>query len=455
MKRVSARAVLLLILAGVLVAGLAVFAVEYFLQADEWVVFSGSPHVYAGGNLASGLVTDRDGQVLLRSSDGERTYNDNAALRTACLHVLGDEEGYVRSAVLNTYTRQMIGYSEIGGLYHLSDSGNTMQLTLSAGVQEAAWEALAGRRGTVGVMNWQTGELLCMVSSPSYDPTDRPEIDEADPAWQGVYVNRFLSGTYVPGSIFKLVTLTAALRTLPDAHQMSFWCGGSIETAGGTVTCTTAHGSQTLSQALTNSCNVAFGTLAIAVGGEALEQTAAGLGLLQTYTLDGLTTAAGQCTATDVADNALAWAGIGQYQDLVNPCSFLTLVAAIAGGGRTVSPYLVEQITTPIGRRIYRAEPETAQAELSADEAAVLAACMRAAASDKYGDASFAGLTVGAKTGTAELGDGTANAMLVGFAFDESCPVAFFIAVEQGGSGAAACLPIASAVLSACREALA
>ena len=84
-----------------------------------------------------------------------------------------------------------------------------MALTVSADVQRTALAALDGRKGTVGVYNYKTGEILCAVSSPTYDPDDVPDVEGNPETYEGVYVNRFLHATYTPGSVFKLVTAAA------------------------------------------------------------------------------------------------------------------------------------------------------------------------------------------------------------------------------------------------------
>ena len=106
MKKVSGRAIFPLILAIVLLAGTVLLCVRYFAKADEWVTFSGSPHVYTGVNLDGGVVTDRDGTLLLDSTDG-RTYSDDAATRTATMHLLGDRYGYIQAPLLGSFADYM------------------------------------------------------------------------------------------------------------------------------------------------------------------------------------------------------------------------------------------------------------------------------------------------------------------------------------------------------------
>ena len=445
----------MLVLAGAVVLGLVVFLVRYTVHARDWVTFPGSPHVYAGGNLATGRVVDRNGTVLLQNTAEGRVYTQDETLRTAALHLLGDREGYVRSAVLNAYTQEMIGYSRLGGLYHLTKSGNTLTLTLDGEVQKAAYTALGDNRGVVGVYNYKTGEILCMVSTPAYDPAARPEIDEADPAWSGVYVNRFLSSAYVPGSIFKLVTLCAALETIPNANDLVFTCAGSLDIQGDAITCHSVHGTLSLAQALAGSCNSAFGELSARLGEQTLQAMADAFGISQSLTVDRVETAPGHFDLSQAASSQVAWAGIGQYTDTVNPCQYLTVLGAIAAGGQAPAPYVVDSVKTALGKRVYQAQTTLLDPVITARTAQTVADDMQAAVETVYGAEHFGGLTVCAKSGTAEVGGGEpANAMFVGFVRDQSCPVAFFIAVENGGSGAAVCVPIAARVLEACRQAL-
>ena len=274
MKRISRRMILLLVLMAVLALGVGLFTGNYFLNADDWVVFSGSPHVYDGGNLSTGTVTDRNGTLLLDSTDG-RTYAQDVELRKATMHLLGDRFGYISAPVLNDYSDELVGFSPVNGLYSLGEVSNQAVLTIDAAGQKTAQAALAGRKGTIGVYNYKTGEILCAVTSPTYDPDNMPDVEgDITGAYDGVYVNRFFQTTYTPGSIFKVLTAAAALETLPDAESRTFWCEGSCQIGGDTINCNGTHGSVDLRWALANSCNVAFAQLAVELGPEVLKAIA-------------------------------------------------------------------------------------------------------------------------------------------------------------------------------------
>lgn len=453
MKKVSGRAIFPLILAIVLLAGTVLLCVRYFAKADEWVTFSGSPHVYTGVNLDGGVVTDRDGTLLLDSTDG-RTYSDDAATRTATMHLLGDRYGYIQAPLLGSFADDMIGFDKINGLYGAEGTEANAALTLSAAAQTAAYQALGNYHGTVGVYNYKTGEILCAVTSPSYDPDNMPDVDaDTSGAYDGVYVNRFFQAAYTPGSIFKIVTLAAAIETVPDWENLTFTCEGKTIIGGQEIICEGVHGTITLKQALAHSCNVAFGELAGEVGTKALMEYAEKLGLSESFECDGIPVKAGTVDLKDADAGDLAWAGIGQYTDQVNALTFMRAMGRIAGGGTGAEPYLMAKITRG-EKTVYEAKTEMSSRALKAETAAKMTEYLRNNVATIYGDGQFSGLNVCAKSGTAEHEGETADAMFAGFCVDENCPLAFVVFVENGGSGSAVAAPIAAKVLQVCAAAI-
>ena len=450
MKRISKRMIFLLVLMGIVILGLSVFLARYAVQSDDWAVFSGSPHVYSGGNLSSGMVTDRAGELLLDSTNG-RTYSQDAELRKATMHLLGDRFGYISAPVLNDYADEMVGFSKITGLYDADGQPNVATLSISASAQKQAQALLAGRKGTIGVYNYETGEILCAVTSPTYDPDHMPDVEhDATGAYDGVYLNRFFQTTYIPGSIYKIVTTAAALEELADAETMTFYCEGSCQIGADIINCNGTHDTQTLQKALANSCNVAFAQLSVELGQEVMSRYAAKLGIADSMKFDGVTTAAGHFDLSNAADSEIAWSGIGQYTDLINPCQYMALMGAIAGGGKAAQPYVMQQVTGT-----YRAKTKTVETGLSAKTCEILAQYMRNNVITMYGQWQFPDLYVCAKSGTAELGpNDTPHATFSGFIQDANYPLAFIIIVEHGGSGSATCAPIAGQVWRACCAAM-
>ena len=451
MNRVAARGGIVFVLVFALLAGITFFVIEYAMKADDWVTFPGSPHVYTGGNIGCGTVTDRNG-VLLMDLNGGRTYSTSKELREAMVHWLGDRKGSVNAPALTGYAAELAGFELLNGVYAYGEGGAVAKLSLSADVQLAALKALGDKKGTVGVYNYKTGEIICAVSTPTFDPDNVPDVD-ADPArYEGMYLNRFTQSKYTPGSIFKIVTLAAALESIPGIQDQTFLCEGSCKIGADTVTCDGKHGKQDLKKAFLNSCNCAFAQIALQLGADVLTRYVELFGITQSISFDGISTVKGNFDLTDASSVNIAWSSIGQHTDLVNPCAYMTFVGAIAAGGKGVDPYVVQSVGSGAVSG-YTAKSKKTARRMSTETAQTICEYMAHNVADKYGSDNFPGLTVCAKTGTAEVGGGKKpNAVFTGFVQDDAYPFAFIVIVEDGGYGKQICVPIMSEVLSACKE---
>lgn len=449
MKKLALRAYFALALAAVLTLGAVIFTVSYFAEAEEWVTFSGSPHVYSGANLSVGYVDDRDGTRLLDATEG-RTYAENAQTRASTMHLLGDRYGYIYAPLLGAYADKMIGYDKVNGLYTLREEYSTASLSISADVQNAALEALAGRRGTIGVYNYETGEILCAVTSPSYDPDNMPDVEgDTSGAYTGVYLNRFFDVTYTPGSIFKVLTSAAAIENIPDIDTKTFQCNGTNIIGGQNIVCEGVHGTIDFKNGLAYSCNNVFGEIAAELGGKTLQKYAEKAGLTESLSCDGYQTAAGSVDLTKAERGDVAWAGIGQYTDQVSAYAFMRFMGIVAGGGEAAQPYLMSSVQKGT-KTTYQAKRTSTGRVLKEETAQKLAQMMRYDVEQVYGAWQFGDLNVCAKSGTAEQEGQTANAMFAGFVQDKECPLAFVVFIENGGSGSAAAAPVAAKVLQTC-----
>ena len=233
MNRVASRGAIAILLTLLLIAGLGFFVAEYVSNASRWVMHPGSPHVYDGGNIGCGKVVDAEGKLLLDMSGG-RKYAKNEALRKSTVHWLGDRYGSISAPALPAHAADLAGYELLNGVYAYGDASGTAKLTLMGSVQKAALEVMGDKKGTVAVYNYKTGEVLCMVSAPSYDPLRVPENLESDERYNGAYLNRFLSTASVPGSVYKTVTLAAALEEIPGCWKHSApYCPGTPGNGGG------------------------------------------------------------------------------------------------------------------------------------------------------------------------------------------------------------------------------
>lgn len=433
MKKIKKRANAALLISGFLMIGLAIYLVRLADNGQDWVMFRANSSVYSGGALNVGTLTDRNGVTLAHAGGGSYYYADDYSTRVACFHAVGDYTGNIGAGAVNAFAYKLAGYNFISGV---KSEGATLALTIDAELNIAAYNALYGRRGAVLVSNYKTGEILCMVSSPGYDPQNPPASLEGA-GYEGVFLNRGLSSSFTPGSIFKLVTLAAAIENIDDLYTRRFSCAGSVEIGADKVTCTGWHGEQTIEQALSNSCNCAFAEISIELGGQTLADYALKSGMLSAHDLDGITTAAGSFEIPD-SDTDVAWAGIGQFNDLVTPYSFLRYVSAIASGGAVNEPHILLKHGSSSSARL-----------LSAATAEKLASMMSYNVLNSYGTWNFPNLNICAKTGTAEVGDGTSHAWITGFLDDPDSPLAFVVLVENGGGGLAVAGPVANVVLQA------
>lgn len=440
MKQLKFRTIFVLLFTLLLAAGMVVLLAFYVQNGTYWAA-----HRPASA-ISSGTITDRNGVVLYNYTTG--TYNEDAAIRTATVHAVGDKTGSIATGAKSALAGKMSSFNLITGVTSRTDQ---LTLTIDAELNRTAYAALDGRKGTVALYNYKTGDLLCMVSAPAFDPEDADTIaaiNNGDSRYEGAYLNRFLSSTYTPGSTFKVVTTAAALETLSDVEDFTYNCTGSLSYGDDSVTCTRAHGTVNLNTALSNSCNCAFATLSNELGSNTLQSYAEKAGLLKSVSVSGLKSAAGSFSTTSSAIDE-GWSGVGQYRDLVNPCAELTLMGCIAAGGEAATPRLVADSQKLFGL----AQTETSSVGWQSSTCESLQTMMRANVTDHYGQEQFGDLPVCAKSGTAEVGgDAEPHAWFVGFVDSDEYPYAFVVVVENGGFGASAAGSVAATVLNAaCR----
>ena len=425
MKKVKNRAAAVLLLVLLCICGLSVYVSRYVISGSRWVAFSSSAGLYASGSQSAGQVYDRNGVLLADASS--KTYSDNYTTRVSNYALIGDYAGNTGTGVLNQMADKLTGFNLITGTYHTKAPKVT--LSVDSALNNAAYAALAGRTGSVEIVNYKTGEILCMASSPGIDPENPGNVPD------GAYLNHAISSTFTPGSVYKLVTLAAAIDTVPDLFDRTFTCKGSVMVEGVQVNCTGYHGDQTIEQALAHSCNCAFAEISQLVGPDTMAEYAEKLGITTAHTIDGIPTAAGSYEKFASGTVNLSWSGIGQATDLVCPFSMLRLASAIGNGGTLVEPTLLEggsKKTTDL---------------LNSNTAQQMASMMSYNVKTSDGTGTFPGLNVCAKTGTAEVGDGTDHAWFVGFLDDADHPYAFVVQVAHGGGGLSVAGSIANRVL--------
>ncbi len=454
MKTTAKRGVLVFLLVAVVFGGLGLLGFRFATKGEKWATLRANAHLTVDGSfIGAGKVTDKNGEILAYTEKEERKYNESERVRRSTLHIVGDTEGYISSGVQTAYKTKLTGYNLVTGMYSLTKygQGNDVKLTVDSSISAKAYDALNGKKGVVAAYNYKTGEIICSVSSPNFDIKNKPdekEINEnKDGKYEGIYLNRLIDGVYTPGSVFKIVTTASVCENITDIESWEYTCTGEMLVDGVKVTCPKKHGKLDFSKAFANSCNCAYAELTLKLGNEKLQATADEMGFGKKFDFGKSKTVASRFDLSEASAGDAAWAGVGQYKTLVNPYHMLTVLGSVANGGEAVLPYAVENITNPAGKVIETSKVKT-ETYLTPEIANEVKGMMQNNVKVTYGDWRFKGLSMGGKTGTAEVEDGKKpHSWFMGFSANTECPVAIVVVVENGGWGSSEALPIASKVM--------
>ena len=350
--------------------------------------------------------------------------------------------------------------------------GGAVELAILPQAQQAAWDGLGDQRGAVVAFDAKTGEVLVMVSKPSFDPNVMAAHQPAsvEEAYQALLhdpdnplFNRAIAGNlYAPGSTFKLVTAAAALESGQYTPTTELEAPRSLALPGtshqltnfGEASCS-ASGKMTLTDALTVSCNTAFGQLGMDLGQGTLASQAEAFGFGKRLAVPLDVTPSAFPTGMDQAQTAMA--AIGQYDVRVTPLQMAQVAGAMANGGIMMEPHLVRSTRDADLNVLSTTGPSQLGRPISATTANQIKTMMiKTAEAGTATRARVSGVTVGAKTGTAQKGEGQApDVWTVGFGEAGGRTVAVAVVVEDGGSqgnrasGGQVAAPIVAQVLSA------
>ncbi|MER6082751.1 penicillin-binding transpeptidase domain-containing protein [Streptomyces sp. NPDC001833] len=354
-----------------------------------------------------------------------------------------------------------------------AEPGNVIT-TIDPAVQKAAYQALGGKKGGAVAIDPKTGKILAVVSTPSYDPSALTDANTAGTAWKKLnadsdkpLTNRALRQPLPPGSTFKLVVAAAALEDGLYANVDVKTDSPNPYTLPGTTTPLKNESTSapcedaSIRTALRYSCNNVFGKMAVDLGQDKVRAMAEKFGFN-----DGKQDVPMRAYASvypsnmDKAQTGLS--GIGQFDVTATPLQMAMVSAAIANGGKLVSPHMVSQITDSGGDVLKNYDDDTSSNEIvSSSTAEQLQSAMQTVVEEGTGtNAKIDGVTVGGKTGTAQHGENnskTPYAWFTSFGKSDSTgkEVAVAVLVEQSdaarsevsGNGLAA--PVAKAMMEA------
>ena len=327
--------------------------------------------------------------------------------------------------------------------------GSSLWLTIDANIQHYLENALnyavqehhVAARAVGIVLDVNTGAVLAMSTTPAYDPNQprvlydkaaRAAVDALSGeqraaalqlAQQTQWRNKAVSDLYEPGSVFKLITCAAALDAGAITRNSSFYCGESISVAGTRFHCANhkRHGTQTVTQALENSCNQSFIQIGARLGKEAFCDYFAAFGLREPTGIDlpAEPKKSLYYTADRMGPVELAFCAFGQSSK-ISYLEMAAAVCAVVNGGKLMQPYLVSDILAPDGTVLEHRDPVCKQQVIQPETSAVMREMMEAVI--LYGggrNAQISGYRVGGKSGTSQKLDST----------DEKARIASFVAV--------------------------
>jgi peptidoglycan glycosyltransferase len=348
--------------------------------------------------------------------------------------------------------------------------GGSVQLTLNAKAQKAAYDGLHGRRGAVVALDPATGAILAMVSSPSYNPNllsshdtakDRAAYKRLTKDPDKPMLDRALRETYPPGSTFKLVTAAAALESGKFKRDTKVFNGPKLDLPQTSVdlpnfdgqSCS-ASGQATLEDALKRSCNAAFGKVGLELGAKALREQAEKFGFNRAFDVPIITARSRFPQSPDAPQTAQS--AIGQFDVRATPLQMAMVAATIGNRGVLMSPFLVREVRAPDLSVLNRTRPHELGQAISAQTADTLAQMMVTVVEQGTGsNAQIPGVSVGGKTGTAQQDKNRKpHAWFVSLAPINDPKVAVAVVLEDGGgaaevSGNQLAAPIAKAVMLA------
>jgi len=357
------------------------------------------------------------------------------------------------------------------GVLHIKEPipGKDLHLTIDRELQKYCDELIDDKRGSVICMNPNTGEMLALISKPNFDPSifikagKKTEVLNLLKNKKHDYplLNRAISCAYPPGSIFKVVVMSAALQAGKAMPETTFNCVGFFKFAKRTFRCwkEEGHGSQAMEEALKHSCNVYFYQLGLRTGVDAISLYANKMGYGSPTGIDLPGEISGLVPSVDwkKLTKKESWYpgdtinySIGQGYLLVTPIQITCMMSAISNGGYLVRPYLVERIG-----EIKVGEIKKNPIGVSDKNIKTVMNGLKKVVNDRRGTgmkARIKGITVAGKTGTAENPKGKAHGWFCGFAPFEDPKICVSVFIEFGGKGGVEASVYARKVIEKAKE---
>ena len=428
--------------------------------------------------ILRGTIYDRDGVTLART-----VYTDGIARRVYPEPASTEITGYFSpllygaSGLEGSWDDELAGRSggnpftrALDSLRGLPRRGIDLHLTIDSDLQRRAHDALGDRPGAAVLLDINTGAVLTLASSPSFDANALVVVTEADrdPAQSAFaalssdprapLVQRTTSGLYPPGSTFKTITAAAAIDAGVARPDSIYEDAGELTIDGHTLVEQNRPNDQqtlwSLTESLAWSLNVVFAQVGLQLGGDTLAEAARGWGWESDIPFDLPVEASRVSVTPGFLDDpvAVAETAFGQGELLATPLQMALVAAGLANGGEIMRPHVVASLVEPNGETVRETRPSPWRRRTGAEAADLTAAMMvYAVENGALGTAFTPGYTIGGKTGTAETGSGDPHAWFIGFIGlpGEEPRYAVAVVLEAGGGGGQVALPIGRDLLAA------
>ncbi|HHT25233.1 MAG TPA: hypothetical protein GXZ76_06940 [Clostridiaceae bacterium] len=396
----------------------------------------------------AGTIWSADMVRLAYSKDGERHYAENSELARAMIQTVGDYTHNIGNTIEGAYQDRLIGTgrSFIQQLtFDFTGNGMTgddIILTVNSDLTLHAQALLGDSNGSIVIINYKTGAILCMVSTPNTYPdnvvnwTDIPESS---------LFNRSIAGAYAPGSTYKVVTGIAWTESEQYDPNYTMYCKGQETLLGpGSVTedrGEDAHGEIGMQTAYHVSCNHFFGDIGMKAGAELMQNTAEQFGFNKPLSIGRLIGKTGTYKAVADDQYLLSWQSIGQPIEnnelTVSPLHLAMISGAVANHGIMMQPYLLKNYISPFGNNYETTKQKVfSQLDSSAGVEVIKNNLITTVEQGRAYGSYIQGYVIGGKTGTAESvnddGDLVTNSLYTGFIDDPYNPYAVGIVIENG-----------------------
>ncbi len=422
--------------------------------------------LYGEYGAPRGSILASDGSVMAKSDPSndafsyQRSYSDGALYAPITGFFSISQRGWSgveasRSALLSGESDQLLWQRFKSLFTGKENKGATIETSINPKVQQAAYDGLGSMDGAAVAIEVKTGRILAMASTPSYDPNllashnsaeanenySTLSQDESNPM-----LNRVTSQLYPPGSTFKTVVAAAALES-GDYQTDTQIPAGSTYTLPGTNTQLTnavyqgdgTDGKITLEDAMAYSSNTAFAQLGVALGEDKISAMAEKLGFGSSISVDGSDSTGTAWVSvaskfpSDITEDKLALASIGQGDTVVTPLQNALVAAAIANGGELMQPTLVDCVRSSDLSVISQTKAKVMSQAFSSDTAAKLTQMMESVVTKENPNLAIDGVRVAAKTGTAQIGEGNTSidGWVIGFAPADDPKVAVAVVVHN------------------------